>query len=443
MDRSGEKCRDHRSGLGVTGQAGEVLHGRRIAQGQLRARLQLGRRRAVGELGPGVRAAAEVSARIVCVEADYRRHRGHLHVERAAGRPDDRHAASKGRTGHPRHRAQGTAQARGEHGVGGPDGTRPDGKRSCVTDPTPTTPRIVLHTGKGGVGKTTISAATAVAVAHRGRRTLLLSTDPAHSIGDVLGVPIGAEPTAVGTNLWAAQVDTRGRLEQGWSAIRDYLTGLLAARGMAEVQAEELTVLPGAEEIIALLEVHRWAVDGRFDAVLVDCAPSGETLRLLALPETIAFYADRLMGAPRRLLRTLAASLSGGAMGGGSGQVHDALGDLLDRLTAARTLLTDPTHSDIRIVITAERVVIAEARRLLTALYLYGYPVGGVVVNRLLPDEIGDGFLAARRNAEASALHLVNESFAGLRTYRLPLAAHEPIGVPALAALGEQLYGTE
>jgi arsenite-transporting ATPase len=312
-----------------------------------------------------------------------------------------------------------------------------------VTDPTPTTPRIVLHTGKGGVGKTTISAATAVAVAHRGRRTLLLSTDPAHSIGDVLGVPIGAEPTAVGTNLWAAQVDTRGRLEQGWSAIRDYLTGLLAARGMAEVQAEELTVLPGAEEIIALLEVHRWAVDGRFDAVLVDCAPSGETLRLLALPETIAFYADRLMGAPRRLLRTLAASLTGGALGGANGQVHDALGDLLDRLTAARTLLTDPARTDIRIVITAERVVIAEARRLLTALYLHGYPVGGVVVNRLLPDEVGGGFLAARREAEASAVQLVNESFAGLPTHHLTLAAREPVGLPALAALGEELYGAD
>jgi arsenite-transporting ATPase len=312
-----------------------------------------------------------------------------------------------------------------------------------VTDPTPATPRIVLHTGKGGVGKTTISAATAVAVANRGRRTLLLSTDPAHSIGDVLDVPIGAEPTAIGTNFWAAQVDTRGRLEQGWSAIRDYLTGLLAARGMAEVQAEELTVLPGAEEIVALLEVHRWAVDGRFDAVLVDCAPSGETLRLLALPETIAFYADRLMGAPRRLLRTLAASLTGGALGGGNGQVHDALGDLLDRLTAARTLLTDPVHTDIRIVITPERVVIAEARRLLTALHLHGYPVGGVVVNRLLPDEAGNGFLAARREAEASALHLVHESFADLPTHQLPLAAREPVGVPALAALGQQLYGAD
>jgi arsenite/tail-anchored protein-transporting ATPase len=280
-------------------------------------------------------------------------------------------------------------------------------------------------------------------VANRGQRTLLLSTDPAHSISDVLGIPIGAEPTAVGTNFWAAQVDTRARLEQGWSAIRDYLTGMLAARGMAQVQAEELTVLPGAEEIVALLEVHRWTLDGRFDAVLVDCAPSGETLRLLALPETIAFYSERLMGTPRRLLRTLAASLTGGGIGGGNGEVHDALGDLLDRLTAARAVLTDPTHTDIRIVITPERVVIAEARRLLTALYLHGYPVGGVVVNRMLPDEVGDGFLAARRGAQASALHLVKESFAGLPTHHLPLAAREPVGVPALVALGEQLYGAD
>ena len=174
-----------------------------------------------------------------------------------------------------------------------------------MTDPTPTTPRIVLHTGKGGVGKTTISAATAVAVAHRGRRTLLLSTDPAHAIGDVLGVPIGAEPTAVGTNLWAAQVNTRGRLEQGWSAIRDYLTGLLAARGMAEVQAEELTVLPGAEEVLALLEVRDQVRSGRWDVVAVDCAPTAETLRLLALPEALGRYVERAFPVERRLVRTL------------------------------------------------------------------------------------------------------------------------------------------
>jgi arsenite-transporting ATPase len=269
---------------------------------------------------------------------------------------------------------------------------------------------------------------------------LLLSTDPAHSVADVLGVPVGSEPTAVAENLWAAQVDTRGRLEQGWSAIRDYFTGLLAARGMADVQAEELTVLPGAEEVIALLEVQRWAADGRFDAVLVDCAPSGETLRLLALPETVAFYADRLMGTPRRLLRTLAASLTGTG-NAGAGPVRDALGDLLDRLAAARALLADPATSDVRLVVTAERVVIAEARRLLTALNLYGYPVGGVVVNRVLPDESTDGFLAARRRAEIGALELVRESFHGLPTRVLALSAEEPIGAHVLTELGVALFG--
>ena len=144
-------------------------------------------------------------------------------------------------------------------------------------------------------------------------RTLVLSTDPAHSLADVLGIPIGPDPDEVPgvPGLFAAQVDTRIRLEQAWSAIRQYLVGVLAARGMAEVQAEELTELPGAEEVLALLEVRRHAESGRFDAIVVDCAPSGETLRLLALPETIAFYAGRLMAAPRRVLRSVAASLVG------------------------------------------------------------------------------------------------------------------------------------
>ncbi len=301
--------------------------------------------------------------------------------------------------------------------------------------------RIILHTGKGGVGKTTVSAMTALATAAQGRRTLLLSTDPAHSVADVLGVPVGAEPTAVAADLWAAQVDTRGRFEAGWSAIRDYLVGLLAARGMAEVQAEELTVLPGADEIVALLEVRRWADSGDFDVLVVDCAPTGETLRLLALPETIAFYAERLMGTPQRLLRTLAATFSG-SNGGSAGPVRDALGGLLDDLSAARDLLADPEVSGIRLVVTGERVVIAEARRLLTALHLYGYPVDGVVVNRLLPEDVGGSFLAARREAELAALSAVRESFGSLSLQTVPMTATEPVGVPALQALADAVFGS-
>ena len=276
--------------------------------------------------------------------------------------------------------------------------------------------RIALHTGKGGVGKTTISAATAIACATGGARTLLVSTDPAHSIADVLGVAVHADPTPVAgvPNLWAAQVDTRGRFEQSWSHIRGYLVGVLAARGMAEVQAEELTVLPGAEEIVALLELRRLAESGDFDAIVVDCAPTGETLRLLALPETIGFYAQRLLGAPQRVLRSIAASLSGLPGGAPNATVRDALGDLLAELMAARALLADPAITGVRLVLTPERMVIAEARRLFTALSLHGFRVEAVTVNRVLPRGVGGEFLRRQREGQREAMTQVEESFQGL-----------------------------
>ena len=303
--------------------------------------------------------------------------------------------------------------------------------------------RILLHTGKGGVGKTTVSAATAIATAGRGHRTLVLSTDPAHSLADVFGGPIGPDPEPIPgvPDLFAAQVDTRIRLEQAWSAIREYLVGVLAARGMAEVQAEELTELPGAEEVLALLEVRRHAASGRFDAIVVDCAPSGETLRLLALPETVSFYAGRLMGTPRRVLRSVAASLVGAGPGLPRGEVRDALGDLLAELTAARTMLCDPHTSAVRLVLTPERVVLAEARRLHTALTLHGYPVDAVLVNRVLPPDAGGRFLASWRAAQREVLHDIGESFGSASIHRIPMTPSEPVGIRDLTALAQSVFG--
>lgn len=305
--------------------------------------------------------------------------------------------------------------------------------------------RVVLHTGKGGVGKTTVSSATAVACARRGARTLLLSTDPAHSVADVLGVPVGGEPESVPgePNLWAAQVDTRHRFEENWAQIRAYLVGVLAARGMAEVQAEELTVLPGAEEVVALLELRRLAASGRFDVVVVDCAPTGETLRLLALPETIGFYAGRLLGAPQRMLRSLAATFTGVPGAAPSAAVRDAVGDLLSELMAARALLADPDVTGIRLVLTPERVVIAEARRLFTALSLHGFTVEGATVNRLLPPKVGGDFLRGQRAAQREAMVHVRESFAGLTVRHVPMVAREPVGVTALAELADEIFGAD
>ena len=303
--------------------------------------------------------------------------------------------------------------------------------------------RIALHTGKGGVGKTTISAATALACAEAGARTLLVSTDPAHSVADVLAIHVGGDPTQVdgAPGLWAAQVDTRGRFEQSWSQIRGYLVGVLAARGMAEVQAEELTVLPGAEEIVALLELRRLAESGDFDAIIVDCAPTGETLRLLALPETIGFYAQRLMGAPHRVLRSIAASFTGMPGSLPTAAVQDALGELLAELMAARTLLADPEITGVRLVLTPERVVIAEARRLFTALSLYGFTVEAAMVNRVLPPDAGGEFLRRQREAQREALVQVAESFEGMAIRTAPMVAREPVGVPALLDFARAVFG--
>ncbi len=302
--------------------------------------------------------------------------------------------------------------------------------------------RIALHTGKGGVGKTTISAATAVACAAGGARTLLVSTDPAHSIADVLGTAVPAQPTPVAglDGLWAAQVDTRGRVEQSWSHIRSYLVGVLSARGMAEVQAEELVVLPGAEEIVALLELHRLAASGEFDAIVVDCAPTGETLRLLALPETIGFYAQRLLGAPQRVLRSIAASLTG-MPGAPNANVRDAVGELLSELMAARALLADPETTGVRLVLTPERMVVAEARRLFTALSLHGFRVEAVTVNRLLPAGIGGQFLRRQREGQREAMTQVEESFQGLPIRRVLQRPVEPIGGAQLTDLARDMFG--
>ncbi len=302
--------------------------------------------------------------------------------------------------------------------------------------------RIILFTGKGGVGKTTAAAGTAVSAAAEGHRTLVLSTDPAHSLADAFATPVGGEPTRVAERLYVQQVDAQQRFERSWADLQGYLLTVLDAVGVDPVTAEELTVLPGAEEVLALLELRAQVLSGEWDVVMVDCAPTAETLRLLALPEALGWYMDRVFPAERRIVKALRPVLAKAA---GVPMPHDGVFDAVERLhrdlEQVHALLTGPDAS-IRLVLTPETVVVAEARRSLTTLSLFGYRVDGVLANRVFPNEDADPWRRQWVEAQASVLAEVEQSFVGLPVWRSGYGAAEPVGVAALAAFARQAYGS-
>jgi arsenite-transporting ATPase len=300
--------------------------------------------------------------------------------------------------------------------------------------------RVILYTGKGGVGKTTTAAATAVSAAGLGLRTLVMSTDPAHSLGDALGVQLGSggDPLAVpgAEGLVAQQTGPPQSLDASWRVVQSYLLSVLDAVGIDAVVAEEVTSLPGAEEITALLELRHQVDAGAWDLVVVDCAPTAETLRLLALPEALAWHLRRLMPGPRALIRSLrpaAAAAAGVPIP--EPEVIDVVRGWHRRLQEVQRLLAGEETS-VRLVLTPERVVIAESRRTWTSLSLYGYTVDGVVVNRVFPRAgHGDGWRAAWNAAQERGLEEVRESFHGIPLTLTPYLPGEPVGVAALASM--------
>ena len=302
--------------------------------------------------------------------------------------------------------------------------------------------RVLLFTGKGGVGKTTAAAGTATLAAARGHKTLVLSTDAAHSLADAFGIAPAAEPTEVEPNLFVQQVDAQRKFEQTWVEIRRYLLSVLDSVGVDPIEAEELTVLPGAEEVLALLELRDQARSGRWDLVVVDCAPTAETLRLLALPEALNWYMDRVFPIERRMVRALRPVL--GRVTGvpmPADGVFAAVERLHGELAGVREVLTDPGTS-VRLVLTPEAVVVAEARRTLTSLSLYGYRTDAVIANRIFPaggaDPWRDGWVAA----QTAMLAEVEASFAPLPVLRSPYRSAEPVGVAELGAFAAEAYAS-
>ncbi|XVS66111.1 ArsA family ATPase [Actinosynnema sp. CA-299493] len=301
--------------------------------------------------------------------------------------------------------------------------------------------RLLLFTGKGGVGKTTLAAATATALAAGGRKALVVSTDPAHSLGDALGVPLSGHVSELDGGLHAAQVDPRALVDDAWRDLRGHLRTVLAGAGVDELDAEELTVLPGVEELLALSEVRRLAESGPWDVVVVDCGPTAETLRLLALPEAFASYLERLFPTHRRVVRGLLAGVAGSGAVEKWDATADALGRLAESLDQLRGLLTSPTTS-VRLVLTPERVVAAETRRTVTALALQGIRVDGVVANRVVPDPGADrgpaaAWLRTRRTEQDAVLaELADLGPVSTVEHR----AAEPVGADALLDVAEGLY---
>ncbi|MFI6987290.1 ArsA family ATPase [Nonomuraea wenchangensis] len=298
-------------------------------------------------------------------------------------------------------------------------------------------PRVLLFTGKGGVGKTTAAAATATLAASRGMKTLVVSTDTAHSLADALAV----EPGEVAPGLHLHQVDTQRTLERHWGELQDYARGVLSELGLDEVTSEEITVLPGAEEIIALLELREHARSGRWDVIVVDCAPTAETLRLLALPEALDWHVNRLLPVGRRLVRLVAPFVRGVARVSAPGEEVMSAGERFHRgLMEVRELLTGDQAS-VRLVLTPESVVLAEARRTLTSLNLYGYRVDGVIANRVFPPGGADEWRAQWVAAQTRLLAEAEQSFAPLPVHVVPYLPAEPVGTQALTEVGARLYG--
>ncbi len=302
--------------------------------------------------------------------------------------------------------------------------------------------RVVLFTGKGGVGKTTVAAATALRIAEGGRKTLIMSTDPAHSLADAFDAELGPEPSEVAPNLWAEEIDPQRRLEENWRDIQQHAIAVLNWAGLDAIQAEELSIIPGLDELFSLADVKSHHDDSPYDVLIVDCAPTGETLRLLSLPDIIQWYMDRIFPLERRVmgaLRPVAQRITSFPLPGAP--VYDAVARFYEKLEGVRQVLTDPSTTSVRLVVNPERMVIAEAMRTFTYLNLFGYRVDSVVVNRLLPAEISDPYFDRWKELQAEHLATIESAFTPVPLLKSHLRDRELIGSEALASIGKELYG--
>lgn len=301
-----------------------------------------------------------------------------------------------------------------------------------------------MYTGKGGVGKTSVAAATALRSAERGRPTIVVSTDVAHSLADCLDLPLGPEPVPVAERLWGQEIDVLHQMDKHWHTVQQYISGLLAWQGMDGLLAEETSVLPGMDELAALLQIVQLYDAGQYEVIIVDCAPTGETLRLLSFPEVARSYLNRIFP-----LKRAVAQLAGPVLRRVTDlpipgrEVFDAIEHLIQELGRMYGLLTDPEITSVRLVMNPERMVIKEAQRSYTYLNLYGYASDLVICNRVLPDQAGVGYFATWRAIQDRHGQLIEEAFAPLPIRRVPMFEQEVVGLAMLHRMAEAIYGDQ
>jgi arsenite-transporting ATPase len=302
--------------------------------------------------------------------------------------------------------------------------------------------RVILYTGKGGVGKTSVAAATALRSAHLGYRTLVMSTDAAHSLGDSFDMPLGGEPAPIVDNLWGQELDVFREIDRHWGILQDWLKVLMAWRGLDEVVAEEMAVLPGMEELAGLLHLVNYYDQGEYDVIVVDCAPTGETLRLLSFPDVARWWMHRIFPIERvaaRIARPVLRRVTDLPLP--DDEVFSAVKELFAKLEEMRGILTDPATSSVRLVLNPEKMVIKEAQRTFTYLNLYGYATDLVVCNRVIPEAVTDSYFQAWKDTQERYYQQVEEAFAPLPILKVPLMEQEVMGLAMLERFGEAVYG--
>ncbi|HSK99653.1 MAG TPA: TRC40/GET3/ArsA family transport-energizing ATPase [Rubrobacteraceae bacterium] len=302
--------------------------------------------------------------------------------------------------------------------------------------------RTILYTGKGGVGKTSVAAATAVAAARAGERVLVMSTDPAHSLSDAFDVEVGSEPKEIASGLWAQEMDYSSMLEENWAEIRQYMTTLFEWQGAGSLEAEELAMLPGMDELFGLLMVRRHHRAEQYDALIVDAAPTGETLKLLSLPDQVSWYVEKIFPLQRRaakIVRPLARRTTS-LPPLPEDSVFAAGQRFYEAIVGVEDILTDRENASVRLVANAEKMVIAEARRAYTYLNLYDYGVDAVIVNRLLPEEVADPYFDRWREAQRGHLETIESSFSPIPILKARLFDREMYGIEALSALAGEVF---